>query len=73
MLGDEALQLADDVGVASEREVGLDPLLERVQAQLLQPRDLRLGERLECELVQRRPPPQGKRLAQDRGCRFRVF
>ena len=72
MLGDEALELADEVGVASEREVGLDPFFERAQAQLLQACDLWLGERLVGELVQRRPSPQAERLAQDRGRLLRL-
>ena len=32
MLGDERLELADHLGVTTEREVGLDALLERCQA-----------------------------------------
>ena len=31
VVGDQRLQLADQVGVAAEREVGFDPLLERRQ------------------------------------------
>ena len=43
MLGDERLELADELGVTAEREIGLDPLLERGEPQLLQPGDLAPG------------------------------
>jgi hypothetical protein len=46
VLGDQALELAHEVGVAPEGEVGLDSLFERPQVQLLQACDRRLGERL---------------------------
>jgi hypothetical protein len=67
VLRDEALELADEVGVASEREVGLDPFLERAHAQLVQSRCLSRGERLVGELVQRRPSPHAEPLAQGLG------
>jgi hypothetical protein len=70
VLVDEALQLADEVRVAAEREVCVDSFFERAYAQLLQSRDLRLGERLVRELVQWRPPPQAECLAQHRGCLY---
>ena len=44
---DERLELADELGVAAEGEVGVDPLLERREPQLLEARDLVLRERLE--------------------------
>ena len=44
VLGDQRLELADELGVAAERELGVDALLERRHAQLLEARDLRLGE-----------------------------
>ena len=62
--GDERLQLADELGVAAEREVGLDPLFERRQLQLVQARDLRLCERLVGEVGQGGAPPEGERPAQ---------
>ena len=67
MLGDEALELADQLGPGAEGQVGLDPLLQADQPQLLQPGDLGLGERLVAEVGQRRPPPQGQRLGQQVG------
>ena len=42
MLGDERLELADELAVATELEVGVDPRLERAQPQLLEAGDLRL-------------------------------
>ena len=41
-----------------QREVGLDPRLERGQSLLLEPRDVVLGERLVLEIRQRRAAPQ---------------
>jgi hypothetical protein len=46
MLGDECLQLTDDVGVTSEGKVGFDPLLDDRVPQLLEAADLRLREGL---------------------------
>ena len=64
MPSDERLQLADQLSVAAEREVGLDPLFERRQLQLVQARDLRLCERLVGEVGQGGAPPEGERPAQ---------
>ncbi len=50
-----------------EREVGIDPPLDRQQAQLLQTRDRRLRERLVGEIRERRPTPEPERLAQQPG------
>src|SRR5207247_781371 len=58
VLGDQGLELADRLVVPPERDVGVDPLLERSEAKILQPADLRLGERLVSEIGQRRPPPE---------------
>ena len=62
--GDERFQLGDELGVPPEREVGLDPLLERDRAELLEPRDLRLRERLVEEVGERGTAPERERLAQ---------
>jgi hypothetical protein len=64
MPGDERLQFADQLGVAAEREVSLDPLFQRGQLQLVQARDLRLCERLVGEVGQGRAPPECQRPAQ---------
>src|SRR5581483_12332134 len=61
LAGDERLELAGEVLVPPEREVGVEPPLERVQAQLLEPRALRRRERLGRELRERRPAPQLER------------
>ena len=45
-----------------ERQVGLDPLLERLQAQLLQAQALDAGERLARELGERRTAPESERV-----------
>ena len=49
--------------VTAEREIGLDPVLDRACPQFFQPGDLRLRERLIAEIGQRRAPPQRQRLA----------
>ena len=64
MLPHEPFQFADHVRMTTRGELGVDPLLDRGQSQLLQPHDLGLGERLIREIRKRRPPPQSKRLAQ---------
>jgi hypothetical protein len=64
VLGRDRLQLADQVGVAAARQVGVDALLERGEPQLVQPCDLGLRERLVGEVGERRAAPQRERLAQ---------
>ena len=66
VLGDERLQLPRDVGVAAEREVGLDALLQRQDPQLLEAPDLRLREGLVAEVGEHRSAPQREHLAQQR-------
>ena len=61
---DERLELGDELGVAAQREVGLDALLDDDGAQLLEPGDLRLRERLVDEVGERRAAPERERLAQ---------
>ena len=71
---DECLDLADELGVAAEREVRLEPPLERLQAELFEPGNLGLRERLLCEVGQRRPAPEVESFAQSQprklGCRL---
>jgi hypothetical protein len=50
--------------MVAERQLGVDQILARRLAQLLQARRFRLGERLVGELHQRPPGPQRQRLAQ---------
>ena len=63
--GDDALELRDRVGVAAEREPGLDPLLPAREPELLEVRGLDARERL-VELGERRAPPQAQRLLEQR-------
>ncbi len=65
---DERLQLGDELGVPAEREIGLDPLLDDDGPQFLEPRDLRLRERLVDEVGEGWPTPERERLA-ERGLR----
>ena len=67
MLTHESVELADQLVLATEREIGVDPNLQRRQTRLLQPGDLSLSERLVGEVSQRRPPPQPQRIAQEAG------
>ena len=67
MLGDERVELADQLRVPARGEIGVDPLLERRPAQLLEPRDLGLRERLVGEVGERRAAPQRQRPPQRRG------
>ena len=61
LLIDQRLELRDEVAMASEEEIGVDALFERSLAQLLEPADLGLGERLVGEIGERRPAPQAER------------
>ncbi len=67
MLGDECLELGHELGVLPEREVGVDPSLDRQQVQILQAHDRRLRERLEGEIREGRPAPEPESLAQQPG------
>ena len=58
VIADQRRQPPDDVGVAAESEVGLDLLLERGDAQLVQALDLGLGERLVGDIGQGGAAPQ---------------
>jgi hypothetical protein len=51
--GDEPLELRDDLGVTAEREIGVDPLLDRAQAEVLEPVDVGAGEVLVPEVGER--------------------
>jgi hypothetical protein len=63
MLGDERLQLGDELAVPAEREVGVDSLLEHGQALLLESAGRRRREGLAVEVGQRRATPEGERIA----------
>ena len=54
----EPLELADQLRVAAERQVGVEAVLDRGQAQLLQPGDVGLERGLESEVAERGPAPE---------------
>jgi hypothetical protein len=64
LIGDGGLELPDELRMASERQLRVDPGLERRRALLGEPRDLGLGVALVGEVRERRPAPQRERLAQ---------
>ena len=64
MCVDEPLELADELGVATERRVGADAVLERAHALLLEPRAGGLRERLVGEIGERRTAPHPERVAE---------
>jgi hypothetical protein len=67
VLRDETLRLRHELRVPPEREIGIDAILERSEAQLLQPLDVDAGERLERQIGERTAAPQRERLAQPLG------
>ena len=73
MVTNELLQLANKGGVPAEREVRLDPLLERREANLLQSLDRRVRERLVHQVGERRSAPKGECLAEEVRGPFRVL
>ena len=66
MLLDEPIELADEVSVAAELKVGLDPTLEDGEPQLFQTRDRRLRELLIGHIGECRPTPEPERLPEQR-------
>ena len=67
MVDDERAEFADENVLASQSEIGLDPILDRNHVELFEACDRRLGERLVREVRQRRPTPQRECLAQPVG------
>ena len=61
MGGRERVELARERAVAARVEVGVDPRLQRGQPRLLEPRRLRLRERLEGEVGECLPAPERER------------
>jgi hypothetical protein len=72
MLLRERREFSDEIRMTSETQVGLDAILERHQAKLLEPRDRSVCERVVGEVGKRGTAPQIKRLAQRRGGGRRV-
>src|SRR6478609_1763203 len=73
MLRDEPFELGDELSARAELEVGVDPLLQGFQAELLEPADLALREALQLEVAERRAAPQRQRLAQRAGSPLRIL
>ena len=61
VLGDQRLEAADHLGVASRRELGVDRELDRAQVKLLEPPDLGARERLPGDVGERRAAPELER------------
>jgi hypothetical protein len=61
---DERLQLGDERRVPAVLELGVDPGLDRGQAELFDPLDLAAGEVVVGDLVERRAAPERERLRQ---------
>ena len=62
VLRDEHCEFIDHIVVVTERQVGLQPVLEHPQAELLEAPDLRLGARLVGHVFVGGAAPQGQRL-----------
>ena len=71
LLRDELLELGDHLGLPAEREVGVDPALERLEAQLAEMGRSGRG-RLAGQVGERRAAPQRERFAQGLGGRRRL-
>ena len=67
MLLDHPLDLADQLGVAAEGEIGGEAILDRGETQLRQASDVRLGKALEREVVEWGTAPECERLVQHVG------
>ena len=63
MLGNERLQLGDDLAMPAKAQVGLDPVLENTQAQLFEPMGL-TPQRVRREASQGRAAPKRECLSQ---------
>ena len=66
MLRNELLELGAYDGVPAVREFGVDPVLDDLQAESLEPPHLQPGERLELQVGQRPAAPQRLRFPQQR-------
>jgi hypothetical protein len=67
MLQEQRLELAREVEVSPQGEIGVDPTLEGGEPQLLEPDDGRLGERFVREVHERRAAPERERGTQQLG------
>jgi hypothetical protein len=72
VFGDQRLELADQVGMAAERKICFETLLDGRQSQVLEASDLGLCERFECELRECWAAPEGERFVQETGGACRI-
>jgi hypothetical protein len=70
MRGDQAIELADQRGVAAAGQVSLHPVLQRAEPRFLQPCHVRLGEGEVGHVGQRRAAPERERGPQPGSCRL---
>jgi len=70
--GDERLELADQIRITAEGEIGVDSLLQRREAQVVQPSNLGLRERGKGQILQRCTPEESERFAQGRCGSLRI-
>jgi hypothetical protein len=61
VVSDQPFELGDELAVAPVREVGVDPVLDQREPELVEARDLGLRPRLVPELVQDGPAEDGER------------
>jgi hypothetical protein len=64
VLRDERLELADELVLPTEPELGFDPVLEGRQPELFEPDDLALGEGVVAKVGERGAAPQGQGLGE---------
>jgi hypothetical protein len=62
----ERIELADELAMPAGRQAALDGNLGRAQPQILQPANLRGGERLVCDVGERGSAPQRERVTCER-------
>ena len=67
VLGHERLELADDVRMAAQRQVRVDPRLGAGEPELLEASDLRLREHLEANVGERGATPERQRRPESLG------
>jgi hypothetical protein len=60
MLGDETVELRDQLPVATECKIRLDAIFECGEPEVLEPCDLGMSERLPSEVRERRPSPEAE-------------
>ena len=72
VLGDQGLQVGDEIGMASELELGLDPILDCRRPQLLEPGRFCPRKRNVGAVGKRGPAPQPVCLPERRRCPCRL-